>query len=301
MTKSLNLLVLIFAAVMIAGCGSDDSEPEVLPDPGNKMFTYGSRVVTYKGYEPLAQRPVKVHYNIPKNGNPAKMPILFVFPGLERNADDYLASWKSMSDARKFMVFVLEFPKESYSTNQYIEGGMFDNGRPMAKGQWTFSIIEPLFDYIRTDTGNENNEYDMWGHSAGAQFVHRYVTFMPEARIHRAVCANAGWYTVPDVDAEYPYGLKGSGFSDDNTLRRLFSTELIVQLGTADVSREGLNTTSGAEKQGKNRFERGNNYFGFSEKVAAKKAFGFRWSRVEVKGVAHEQAKMASAAAQMLY
>jgi hypothetical protein len=45
----------------------------------------------------------------------------------------------------------------------------------------------------------------MFGHSAGAQFVTRFVTFMPQ---HRpiAVAANAGWYTTLDDLVEFPTG-----------------------------------------------------------------------------------------------
>lgn len=288
----------ISLSISFVGCWDDDVEPEI---SGGKTFFPGARVIEYDGYAPLAERPIKVHYSIPNHGDISQMPILFVFPGLERNADDYLNSWKGASDSRNFMVFVLEFSKDLYTTSQYIEGGMFENGQPVEPEKWTFSLIEPLFDLIREETGSQLTQYDLWGHSAGAQFVHRYATFMPNARIHRAVSANAGWYTLPDADVEYPYGLKHSGGADAATLKQLFATELIIQLGTADTSRDGLNTTAGAEAQGQNRFERGNYYFNKSKQIASEGAYNFKWKRVEVEGVAHDQTQMASAAVQLLY
>ena len=103
---------------------------------------------------------------------------------------------------------------ETYSTAQYIEGGMFQGNTLLDRSEWTFSLIKSVFDTVRKDTGSSRTKYDMWGHSAGAQFVHRYVTFMPDTRVDRAVSANAGWYTLPDVDVAYPYGLKKYGCRD---------------------------------------------------------------------------------------
>lgn len=284
-------------SLALTSCWADDTAD--LDD--GAAFTSGCRVTEFNGYAPLASRPVKIHYNIPAKGDMSRMPVLFVLPGLERNAADYLQAWKSFSDSRLFMVFVLEYPKESYTNSQYIEGGMFENGRPVPAEQWSFSLIEPVFERIKSDTGNKMAKYDMWGHSAGAQFVHRYVTFMPAARVGRAVAANAGWYTLPDPDTDYPYGLRNSGFDDEPTLRHLLSAELIVQLGTADTSRDGLNTTPGADAQGANRFARGNYYFSTGERKAAAGGYNFGWTRVEVEGVAHEYASMAADAATLLY
>jgi hypothetical protein len=50
--------------------------------------------------------------------------------------------------------------------------------------------------------------YDMYGHSAGAQFVHRYLQFYDSPKVKKAVAANAGWYTFPNEAINYPYGIK---------------------------------------------------------------------------------------------
>jgi len=54
-------------------------------------------------------------------------------------------------------------------------------------------------------------QFSMFGHSAGAQFVHRYITFMPQGHLRAAVAANSGWYTLPDQTLKLPYGLKHTG------------------------------------------------------------------------------------------
>lgn len=179
MMRVANLLILLIA-VLMTSCFKDD-ESESLGE--TSKFLPGDGIVTYSGYAPLADRPVRIHFHIPANGDMKKMPMLFVFPGLERNAADYLNAWRTEASNRNVMVFVFEFPTETYSTAQYIEGGMFQGNTLLDRSEWTFSLIESVFDTVRKDTGSSRTKYDMWGHSAGAQFVHRYVTFMPDTRV----------------------------------------------------------------------------------------------------------------------
>lgn len=293
------LLLLVAGMIPLGGCLKDDA-PETPPAATGK-FAPGEGIAVYTGYAPLATRPVRVHYYIPQGGDMTVMPILFVLPGQERNAADYLAAWHNEAARRHIMVFALEFPAGYYTQAQYNEGGMFDGGVLLDASQWSFAVVEALFDTIRSDTGSTRTAYDMWGHSAGAQFVHRYVTFMPQVRLHRAVSANAGWYTLPDADTAYPYGLKGTPFATQEHLRTLFARELAVHLGTADTGRTGLNTSEGAEAQGANRYSRGCHYMTCAEEQCGRTGVPFIWSKTEVEGVAHEYAKMAAAGAAWLY
>ena len=66
-----------------------------------------------------------------------------------------------------------------------------------------------VFENIKTNLNYLGNSYNMFGHSAGAQFVHRFIQFKPLSRVDKAVSANAGWYTLPDTTIDFPYGLKG--------------------------------------------------------------------------------------------
>ena len=298
MIRTINLLMLAVWTVLSTSCFKDD-KPE---SPGETSgFLPGDGIVTYTGYAPLADRPVRIHFHIPAGGDMKTMPVLFVFPGLERNAADYLAAWRAEASKRNIMVFAFEFPADTYSTEQYIEGGMFQGNTLLDHSKWTFSVVEAVFDAVRKDTGSSKNKYDMWGHSAGAQFVHRYVTFMPDARIDRAVSANAGWYTLPDMDIAYPYGLKNTEAATSSRLESLFARKLIVHLGTADTDRSGLNTSAGAEAQGANRYQRGRYYFAEATRISSKNGYLLNWNKYEVAGVAHEFAKMATAGAKILY
>ena len=96
MMRVANLLILLIA-VLMTSCFKDD-ESESLGE--TSKFLPGDGIVTYSGYAPLADRPVRIHFHIPANGDMKKMPVLFVFPGLERNAADYLNAWRTEASNR---------------------------------------------------------------------------------------------------------------------------------------------------------------------------------------------------------
>ena len=81
--------------------------------------------------------------------------MLFVFPGLERNAADYLNAWRTEASNRNVMVFVFEFPTETYSTAQYIEGGMFQGNTLLDRSEW--ARIRSGEVYVVTD--RDGNSY----------------------------------------------------------------------------------------------------------------------------------------------
>ncbi|MGL4412345.1 MAG: hypothetical protein ACRCTF_09570 [Bacteroidales bacterium] len=294
--KIIQILILLSLLTLTSCWGG-----EVLDKPNSGgSINRGEGVISYSGYKPLASKPIKVHYFIPE-GDMNKMPILFVLPGLNRNAADYLQAWKSAAQSRGVMVFSLEFPASTYPSSDYTEGAMFANSNALPEEQWSFSIIDPLFSYICKELSTNHESYDMWGHSAGAQFVHRYLLFKSGSPINRAMSANAGWYTLPDFNVDFPYGLKGAA-CDQQKLTKAFASKLILQLGTADnnVDDPNLNHSAGADNQGLHRYERGLYFWSNSSQIADDYST-YNWSKVEVEGVGHSYSQMAASAASTLY
>ena len=164
-----------------------------------------------------------------------------------------------------------------------------------------YSAIEKIFDRAIKLAGVAAVDYRLYGHSAGAQFVHRFIMFNPRARVKIAVAANAGWYMMPDFDVRFPYGLKGSGV-DSAKLRESLAKKLIVQLGEKDVDPQhpSLNRGAGPMRQGRQRFERGQNFFRAAQHVAEKLNVPFHWELATVPDAGHDNAKMALAAAPLL-
>ena len=95
-------------------------------------------------------------------------------------------------------------------------------------------IIDQLFDFIKIEIGGNQSTYNAWGHSAGAQFLHRFIFYLPDSKLNIAVCSNAGWYTVPESAVAFPYGLLESQLSNVNLISA-FSKKLYVHLGDADT------------------------------------------------------------------
>ena len=270
----------------------------------SNLFENMIGVIEYTNYEPLSNKPFNIHYYIPSTVNQTTAPILFIFPGTDRNADDYLETWITLADQKGVMVFAFEFSVNYYpmSTN-YQTGFILDeNGNLNNEDVWTFSVIEPVFDFIKTNLVNNTNSYNMFGHSAGGQFVHRFVQFKPNSRLNYAVSANAGWYTVPDTSVDFPYGLKNAGISNED-LQNSYLKNLEIHLGQNDndPNDPALRKTPEANSQGLHRLSRGRYFVNQSDSISQSLNFPSSWVKKELENVGHEQQKMAVFAAQEMY
>ena len=91
--------------------------------------------------------------------------------------------------------------------------------------------IDLLFDYINPVFNLNQKSYDIYGHSAGAQFVHRYLLFSDNPQVNKAVAANAGWYTFLD-GSNFPYGINNPPieFNSQNVINFL-NMDLHIHIG----------------------------------------------------------------------
>lgn len=298
--KHLFILAILFL-IIISGCRKSTINNN---SSNSNLFENMIGVLEYTNYEPLSNKPFNIHYYIPSTVNQTTAPILFIFPGTYRNADDYLETWITLADQKGVMVFAFEFSVNYYpmSTN-YQTGFILDeNGNLNNEDVWTFSVIEPVFDFIKTNLVNNTNSYNMFGHSAGGQFVHRFVQFKPNSRVNYAVSANAGWYTVPDTSVDFPYGLKNAGISNED-LQNSYLKNLEIHLGQNDndPNDPALRKTPEANLQGLHRLSRGRYFINQSDSISQSLNFPSNWVKKELENVGHEQQKMAVFAAQEMY
>lgn len=254
----------------------------------------------FAGSGPLAAQPIRVWYQAP--ADPSSAQILMVMTGAHRDGEAYREDWLPLLENRNTLLLVLEFSKDEYpGVSSYNQGNILDeHGTINPQEAWTFNMVEALFKAVVQDTKSGAVDYALFGHSAGGQFVHRFMEFSPDSHVRVAVAANAGWYTMPDQDIEFPYGLKNSPLSSKE-MREAFARPLVIMLGADDVDPKDalLQRDRNTDAQGDNRLTRGLNFYQ-AARDAAGESGKFNWSLVVVPGVAHDHRRMAAAAAELL-
>lgn len=248
--------------------------------------------------DPSKRIPVYVYRPAGIDASTAR--IVFVMHGHGRNAEGYRETWIEPANHYGFIVVAplfdaAQWPHGSYASAS-VEGPNRDD-----PSRWSYSVVELLFDAIRRPLGDTTPRYDLYGHSEGAQFVHRLVLMLPNARYARAVAANADWYTMPRFDVRYPFGLEDSPV-DEGSLRASLGRDVVVLLGDRDIdpNHPELNRSREAEAQGANRFERGHAFFDAARRSAETLRTPFGWQLRVVHGAAHQNSRMSPPAAALL-
>jgi hypothetical protein len=290
--RRLGVLAPLLLATVVAGAGGAE---RLRPGGGDFVFT---------GSEGAQEHPVRVWYHRPPHWRPDD-PIVFVMHGTERDGAAYRAAWVPEAERHGFLLVVPEFSLRHYpAAATYQQGNVLHGGTPVDSAHWSFTTVEALFDEVQRRTGSSRESYRLYGHSAGAQFVHRMLLFMPHARIERAAVANAGWYTLPTLEARYPYGLAGTlePSAWEERLRVAFAREMPLLLGSADTltSDPNLRTTPQAMEQGPDRLSRGHAFHRAAESEARRLGVPLRWRVETVPAVGHSNRQMAHAAASAL-
>lgn len=262
-------------------------------------------------------REVAVYYYRPRNLH-EHSPVLIVLPGAGRNAWDYRDHWVAVAERSGVLVLSPHYPESRYPRfwNYNLAGMIADVAiDPEAKAvagyrivtdrqRWLFDDIDRIFDRAMAATGLQTRRYDVFGHSAGGQFLHRLALFADEdSRVDRILASNSGWYTVPDADARFPYGLAEAPIQNPQ-LVRAFARRLVVFLGGSDDANEkrgDLVRSPETDRQGVHRLARGKHFHAHASRTAARMGVAFNWTLVVVPGVGHDARGMAEAAAKYLY
>lgn len=231
---------------------------------------------------------------------PDTLPIVMMLHGAERNASGYLDQWAPVADLYQLVVVAPAFDKENFKgSDRYNLGNVWNESsqRFTPASEWTFSAIEPLFDKVVKALGSGQQQYYLSGHSAGAQFVHRFLYFVPDNRAAKIFMANAGWYTLPDLETDYPFGIKNV-LPVQNRLSDVFRKPVMLALGEADTDTTSANFQKGFpySEQGANRFERGQYFFKSVRFVAGLQQWPLYWTLITLPGVAHSNAETAKQA-----
>ena len=296
--------LFIFAAIVIS-CDPTGSSFSPNPEPvipaeisiGSGMFIF-----SYNNMD------IEVFYHVPPS-YAASSKVVFAMHGGSRDAEGVRNNMIQKSIDYNFILIAPKFSSSNFSLgdgynlgNVYVDGDNPSTDTLNDENEWSFSIIEPLFDSVKSSLSIESEKYNLFGFSAGAQFVHRFIQFMPDARFNKVVAGAAGWYTVPNNSIPFPYGYQNSILISTN-LNDLLSSDLHIQVGALDnnPNSAGLRHNEYADAQGLNRVTRAVHFFESGQNIADSNNYNFNWSLHIIQGVGHNLIPNAENACDLMF
>ena len=242
---------------------------------------------------------VEIYYITPDVIN-ENTKVIFVIHGNSRNAKEYLSAWIPHIKNKNVIVAAPQFNKADFRYFFLLEMAESSGNVNKDESKYINNSISLFFNYIKSKFSISKQAYSMFGHSAGAQFTHRYMLLSMDSRISNSVIANAGWYTFLTND-EFPYGIKNSPISISNEQIKWFmSNKVNLLIGIDDVGFQSVNSSKGAKLQGITRVDRASNYFNSLIMNAENRGYALRWNYRVLDGVDHDFKKVTPFAAQIL-
>lgn len=287
----------------------------------------GSGAFLVEGGVGHKEKTIRIYYHQPENFTPDS-PILMVIPGSGRDADEYRDSWVEASERYGVLILSPKYAEQDYDFGGYHLGGVLydmnlercvtykensniveldeSNFRyhiNLKAEEWIFNDFDKVFDSVVNVTSSTQTKYDIFGHSAGGQILHRLVLFHPHSKANRILASNSGFYTLPDFHTALPFGLKNSSVTNQH-LKASFRNELVLFLGELDNENEtgGLLLRSPTvDQQGLHRLERGRFFYREAKLKAREMNADFNWKLEVIPQTGHDFRKMGAAAAKYLY
>ena len=220
-----------------------------------------------------ARIPITVWYYLPPAVE-ANTRVVFLLHGDSRTGREARDLGVRYARDDRFILLAPEFDEEHFPGDSYSFGGMVDSARHLRpRNDWTLLIIEQLFEHVRARWKLKATTYDAIGHSGGAQFLHRLVLFVPEARFGRAIASSPGRYAFPTPAQQVPYGMGGTDAAA--LLKRAFQRDFVLLLADRDTADRVREPEAMAE--GTNRFTRGLRFFATAVERANELGVPFHW------------------------
>ncbi len=126
--------------------------------------------------------------------------------GNEEQASDvaykFLKRWVRYADMHRLILIVPVFDTERFGN---LSGGYGGYRNLIGKYVPADDFVNGLVDRYSAFTVSQSQKFYLYGHSAGGQFVSRYVAIHAD-NIIKAVISAAGRYSYPTKKASWPYG-----------------------------------------------------------------------------------------------
>jgi hypothetical protein len=227
--------------------------------------------------------------------------ILLIYHGNSRAASNYRDYATVLADKKRLVVAAPLFDEERFGRHDYHRGGLLDaNNNLKPSSEWTTRFVALLATWVRTQETDPRLPYWCWGHSAGGQFLSRVAAF-EQIKARSIIVANASTHVLPLLgkypDGEaVPYGMGGvyRGAKEQKRLRGYLALPVTIYLGTEDDDPDDpdLTMTPEAERQGKQRRDRGERTFALGESQAAALGCSFGWQLVYAPQSEHSASQM---------
>lgn len=203
---------------------------------------------------------------IPRSGATGA-PILAAVHGLSSNPTRLARVFSDLCEATGVVMVAPVFTAERHADYQRL-------GRA-GRGVRADLALDLCVAEVASLTNADARQIHLFGYSGGAQFAHRYLMAHPH-RVARAAVASAGWYTFPDAQQRFPYGIRRHrslldvNFDPQEFLR----VPITILVGQADVGTAKVRSTARCNaQQGVNRLERARNWTVAMRKAA--EAYGY--------------------------
>jgi len=196
----LKSFLIIFAAIIFVGCAAQASPELVAVFEKGEVVAVEDVYGTYFVYAPTTM-PAKPDLLVLIHGTPSKALTA------EETAVYYVDVWRDFAEEEGIVLLAPSFNHEDFSSRK---GELTDKmtgyrglfGREIGADEWVLRIV----DAYQQAFGEANEKFLLYGHSAGGQFVGRFLVTHPE-RVKRAVITAALTYPQPNSYVAWPYGM----------------------------------------------------------------------------------------------
>lgn len=200
----------------------------------------------------LSGEPEPMFYGIvPPTYSGQQTPLVLVH-GISRNAIELLCRFAPAARLLGIPLIAPYFPSAGY--------GQYQQVRSTKRSPQSDLTLLEILDFVSARFGVPTDRIDIFGFSGGAQFAHRFA-FLHPGRVRSCIPVSAGWYTMPDPTARWPYGLAGAPEELDS--EAISKVSFHVMVGRRDTLDDPvLRRSSRIDlRQGTNRLARARNWF----------------------------------------
>lgn len=117
-------------------------------------------------------------------------------------AKKYLSRWMRYADEYDLLLIAPVFDTPRFGN---LGGGFGGYRNLFGKYIPADTFVNSIVNRYSIQTSSGSHRFYLYGHSAGGQFVSRYVVTHPE-KVIRAVISAAGRYSYPTISSKWPYG-----------------------------------------------------------------------------------------------